>query len=228
MKALDKKEIFSNLVIAQAGALKRFAMSLCKNDFDANDLVSQTILKAYEKFSSVKDESRIRQWLFRILSNQFISNWRESKRFISMDSTDHENSFLDSEPYSLFEAIAKSDFVEAGNPEISIINKLSGTQIQKAINELPEEFRLTLMLCDVEGFTYAEIAKMISIPIGTVRSRIARARSILQKKLWKQAEELGIRTSKAPKEKEGYTCICGKEGNEIDNQSVLQIVSNES
>lgn len=207
----NKKKRFSTIVLAQVGALNRFAFSLCKNNFDADDLVSETILKAFENFSKLKDESKTKQWLFRILNNQFISNYRSRKYFVEIESSNHENHNHDVETFSLFEAIAKSDFVEEGNPEKKFISKLTLQDIQHAIDELPLEFKQALILCDMEEFSYAEISEVLKVPIGTVRSRIARARNILQKKLWMQAQELGIRTSKKPKEKTNYVCTCGKE-----------------
>jgi len=207
----DKKKIFSAIILTMVGSLNRFAFSLCKNNFDADDLVSETILKAYENFSRLKDESKIKQWLFRILNNQFISTHRSRKKFVEIDNIGNENYDQDLETFSLFEAIAKSDFVAEGNPEKQFISKLTGIQIEKAISELPEEFRAALILCDTEDFSYAEISGILKIPIGTVRSRIARARIILQKKLWIHARELGIKKSKTIQVKKEYTCTCGEE-----------------
>lgn len=219
----EKKKKFSTLVLKHFSVLKHFAFNLCKNDFDADDLVSETILKAYENFARVRDESKIKQWLFRILNNQFISNYRSRIFFVGIESTQKENSNDDLEDFSLFEAIAKSDFVEQGNPEKKFIGKLTQKQIEKAISELPEAFHDALVLCDMEDSSYAEISQILKIPIGTVRSRIARARNILQSKLWLQARELGIKTSKTPKGKAEYTCTCGKEENGIHQSTVVTI-----
>nr|MDQ3099760.1 sigma-70 family RNA polymerase sigma factor [Bacteroidota bacterium] len=189
-----------------------FELPLCKNNFDADDLVSETILQAFENFHKLKDESKAKQWLFRILHNQFISNYRSRKDLIQIESKANEqNQGLDN--FSLFEAIAKSDFVADGNPEKKFISKLTQHNIQHAIDELPEEFRAALVLCDMEEFSYSEIAQILKIPIGTVRSRIARARINLQKKLWVHAKELGIKTSKHVQVKAEYVCACGEEEN---------------
>jgi len=214
-----KKKTFSKIVLAQVGALNRFAFSLCKNNFDADDLVSETILRAFENFSRLKDESKTKQWLFRILNNQFISNYRSRKRFVEIENREHENHNHDLENFSLFEAIAKSNFVAEGNPEKQFISKLTKTQIEKAVSELPEEFRAALMLCDMEEFSYAEISVILKVPIGTVRSRIARARIILQKKLWIHAKELGIKKTKTVQVKKEYTCTCGEE--EVKSSTVI-------
>jgi RNA polymerase sigma-70 factor (ECF subfamily) len=211
----EKKFKFSKIVLEHFSALKRFAFSLCKNSYDADDLVSETILKAFENHARVKDETKVKQWLFRILYNQYISNYRSRKKFVEVEINDNEYLGDYSESFSLFEAIAKSNFVEEGNPEKAFISKLTQYQIETAVGELPEEFRAALILCDMEDFAYAKISLILNIPIGTVRSRISRARTILQKKLWLQAQELGIKTAKTPKEKTDYTCTCGKEEMEV-------------
>lgn len=212
-KAEIKKKAFSKIVLAEVGALNRFAFSLCRNNFDADDLVSETIVKAFENFSKLKDEGKTKQWLFRILNNLFISNYRSRKNFVEIDSGENESSNDDLEAFSLFEAIAKSNFVAEGNPEKQFISKFTLAQIEKAVSALPEEFRAALMLCDMEDFSYAEISEILKVPIGTVRSRIARARIILQKKLWIHAKELGIKKAKSIQPKAEYTCTCGEEEN---------------
>ena len=206
-----KKKAFSKIVLAQVGALNRFAFSLCKNNFVADDLVSETILKAFENFSKLKDESKTKQWLFRILNNQFISNYRSRKKFVEIENRDQESHNHDLENFSLFEAIAKSNFVAEGNPEKKFISKLTQHVIQHTIDELPVEFKQALILCDIEEFSYTEISEILKVPIGTVRSRIARARIILQKKLWLHAKELGIKKTKTVQPKAEYTCTCGEE-----------------
>lgn len=207
----DKKSKFTRLVLVHFAALERYAISLCRNSFDADDLVSETILRAFESFNRVRDEGKIKQWLFRILKNVFINYCRKQKNTLLIESVLESESNPDGEDFSLFESIAKSNFVEDGNPEKKFISILTSDQIDKAINELPVDFREALILCDVEDFSYAEISDILKVPIGTVRSRIARARNILQKKLWLQAHELGIKSSATAKIKSDYTCTCGEE-----------------
>lgn len=227
MDSESKKKRFSAIVPTHMGALKRFALSLCKNDFDADDLVSETIIKAFTNFEKLRNENALKQWLFKILNNQFISHYRFSKKFVELN-TENENSNDDLEIFSLFESIAKSDYVENGNPEKTFISKLTQKQIHEAVSQLPEEFRLALMLCDMEDFSYAEISVILKVPVGTVRSRISRARTILQKKLWLQAQELGIRISKTPKQKDGYVCACGKEEDEQNISTTTITIKNEN
>ena len=214
---INKKNFLIKVVLSHTTGLKRFALSLCKNNFDADDLVSETMLKAFENFHRLKDFSKTKQWLFRILNNHFISTWRSNKKFTELNFSDERN-HDDDFSFSLFEEVAKSNFVEEGNPEKKFISKLTQSDIQQAINNLPDEFKMSLVLCDMEDFSYSEIAVITKVPVGTVRSRIARARNFLQKKLWQHAKEFGIKKSKTVKVKKGYTCTCGEE-------EVKQIIS---
>lgn len=201
-----RKETLTHEVLTNTSALNRFAYSLCQDQSEAEDLVAETVVKAFENIHQLKDENKIKQWLFRILNNVFISNYRKNKKqrkislTVDMDNADHS--------FSLYEQIEGSDFTNADTPEKNFIAKITKEKIHKAINELPEEFRITLVLCDVDEFSYAEIANITQVAIGTVRSRIARARKLLQKKLWLYAQELGIRT--VQKEKD-HACTCGNE-----------------
>jgi RNA polymerase sigma-70 factor, ECF subfamily len=204
-----KKKKFSKIVLNHFSAMRRFALSLCRNEFDADDLVSETIVKAYDNFQRLNDESKSKQWLFRILNNQFIDKYRSRKVFVEIESREFAEN--DAGAFSLFESLGQTNFVEHGNPEKKFISKLTQQDIRNAIQELPVEFRQVMILCDVEEFTYAEISKIVNVPIGTVRSRISRARIILQKKLWLHAKDFGIKKVKEIQVKEEYTCTCGKE-----------------
>ena len=197
------KEILTKEVLANISALHRFAFSLCQTTQEAEELVAETVVKAFENRHQIRDEQKIKQWLFRILNNVFISNYRKTKNRRNISLPDH------SDPsFSLFKQVGTSSFTEGGTPEKSFINKITKEKIHQAINELPEEFRPTLVLCDVDEFSYAEIAAITQVAIGTVRSRVARARNLLQKKLWIYAEELGITAKQKEKD---HVCTCGEE-----------------
>jgi RNA polymerase sigma-70 factor, ECF subfamily len=197
------KENLTKEVLANLSALHRFAYSLCQSMEETEELVSETVVKAFENRKQLREEEKIKQWLFRILNNVFINNYRKAKNHKKIDLAD-----LSNPSFSLFEQVGASNFTDGGTPEKSFIHKITKEKIHKAINELPEEFRITLVLCDVDEFSYAEIAAITEVAIGTVRSRIARARNLLQKQLWVYAEELGI----TAKEKEkAHVCTCGKE-----------------
>ena len=203
------KEILTNEVLSNLSALQRFALSLCQNNQEAEELVSETVVKAFEKRGQLKSEEKIKQWLFRILNNLFISNYRKIKNRKTIDLPE-----LSDPSFSLFDKVEMSSFTDGGTPEKDFVSKITKEKIYEAINELPEEFRITLVLCDVNYFSYAEIAAITQVAIGTVRSRIARARNLLQKKLWQYASELGI--SAKEKEKD-HVCTCGKEEGQTIN-----------
>lgn len=191
-------------VLNNVSALNRFAFSLVQNRSEAEDLVSETVVRAFENMHQLKEDGKMKQWLFRILNNIFISNYRKNKKYKKINLPD-ENS---DSSFSLFEQIGASNFTDDASPEKNFINKITKEKIQQAINQLPEEFRISLQLCDVDEFSYAEIAVITHVAIGTVRSRIARARNLLQKKLWLYALELGIRPVQKNKE---HVCTCGME-----------------
>lgn len=201
-----RKETLTRVVLANTSALNRFAYSLCLDKSEAEDMVAETVVKAFENIHQLREDNKIKQWLFRILNNVFISNYRKNKKQrkknlpVDKDNGDHS--------FSLYEQIEASDFTDAATPEKSFITKITKEKIHQAINELPEEFRITLTLCDIYEFSYVEIAAITHVAIGTVRSRIARARKLLQKELWLYAQELGIRA--VQKEKE-HICTCDNE-----------------
>lgn len=197
------KEILTEEVLQNISALQRFAFSLCQSKHEAEELVSETVVKAFENRRQLKQEEKIRQWLFSILNNVFISSYRKAKNRQTVKLPG-----LSDLSFSLFEQVGASTFMDGGTPEKTFIHKITREKIHEAIDELPEEFRITLVLCDVDGFSYAEIASITNVAIGTVRSRIARARNLLQKKLWFYAGELGIKASGKVKE---HICTCGEE-----------------
>ncbi len=203
------KETLTNEVLMNLSALQRFAFSLCQNKQQAEELVSEAVVKAFENRSQVRSEEKVRQWLFRILNNLFISNYRKAKNRKTVELAE-----LSEPSFSLFEQVEMSSFTDGGTPEKNFISKITKEKIYTAIGELPEEFRIALVLCDVNDFSYAEIAAITQVAIGTVRSRIARARNLLQKKLWQYAAELGI--SAKEKEKD-HVCTCGKEEGQTIN-----------
>lgn len=206
------KEILTKEVLRNLSALQRFAFSLCQNKQEAEELVSETVVKAFENRGQLREEAKIKQWLFRILNNLFISNYRKSKNHRTIDLPESDAAF------SLFEQVGMSGFTDGGTPEKSFINKITKEKIHQSINELPEDFRIALVLCDVNEFSYAEIAVITQVAIGTVRSRIARARCLLQKKLWLYANELGITAKQKEKD---HVCTCGKEESKTVNTATV-------
>jgi RNA polymerase sigma factor (sigma-70 family) len=186
----EEQEQFKGKVLPLLEDLHRLAYYLCHDDNDAEDLVAETVKKACEKFRTLRDHTKIKPWLFRILRNTFVSICRERKKFVTIEYK--ENDENDDERFSLFSEVSQPFLLWWGNPERELVNNLLEEDIKEAIAEIPSEFRIVVVLCDVEGLSYEQISKLLKIPIGTVRSRIARGRSILQKKLYDHAVERGI------------------------------------
>jgi RNA polymerase sigma-70 factor (ECF subfamily) len=167
------------------------ALHMTKNRADAEDLVSEAVTKALKNRDKLKDPTSFRGWMFRILTNTFISNCRKKKNRpeIGLADTDNENE----EDFWLFDRLHQPLLLFWGsNPEQEFLNNVLREDLARAIDKLKDEYRMVVLLSDVEGFSYPEIAAMLDIPVGTVRSRLARARSRLQKSLWQQAIDTGF------------------------------------
>src|SRR5262249_8685545 len=128
-----------------------------------------------------------RAWLYKILTNTFINHYRHNKREPQMVNLDQPTD-QESETGSLYDKLADT----AARPDQVLANRFLDRDIQKAIEALPEEFRMVVLLCDVQSFSYQDAADMLEIPIGTVRSRLFRGRRLLQKALWDQAIATGV------------------------------------
>jgi RNA polymerase sigma-70 factor (ECF subfamily) len=193
---------FKGAVLKSLDDLFRYALSISHDTLLAEDLVSETVLKALENKEKLKDPSKQKQWMLRMITNSFIDQSRRLKRIKNIPL---ETNRSDNQPFSLYEAISHSTFTDDATPEVKLIQKLSSEKIQSAIKQLPDTFRIAFVLCDIEELSYHEIALTLELRIGTVRSRIARARSMLQKLLWKDALEAGIKIKKKKKES---NCDC--------------------
>jgi RNA polymerase sigma-70 factor, ECF subfamily len=167
------------------------ALRLTRNRDDAQDLVAETVAKAWARFDSLHDETRFRAWIFRILTNTFISDWRRKEHSPEEHLQDEEDE-SDDERFSIFDELHQPFLLWWSNPEQEFLNKLLREHLEQAINALPDVFRVAIILAELEGFTYQEIADMLQLPLGTVRSRLSRGRALLQKALWRDAEEAGL------------------------------------
>jgi RNA polymerase sigma-70 factor (ECF subfamily) len=164
------------------------ALRLTRNRADADDLVADTIAKGWTRLETLTDREKVRGWLFRILTNAFLSVRRTEARRGAHESLDSDTE----DDFSLFEHLHAPILLWWGNPEQQFLDKLLREDLARAVDQLPEQFRLVLVLADMQGHTYQEIAEMLNVPIGTVRSRLARARAQLQKALWKHACDAGL------------------------------------
>jgi RNA polymerase sigma-70 factor (ECF subfamily) len=176
------------VVLPHLDDLYRVALRLTHSSDEAEELVAVAAARACENIASLRDLDKAKQWLLRILTNAFFSSRRTKKR--RQETPYVETEEQDESPFSLFEALEQYHHDET-NPERMVINKLMDDEIQSAIAELPQEYRAAIVLCDVEGYAYNEIAAILDVPVGTVRSRLARGRGLLQKRLYHYAEEQG-------------------------------------
>jgi len=176
--------IFEEEFLPQIDSLFTFAYHLTYNEEDANDLVQETYLKAYRFIDKYIEGTNAKAWLFKILKNVFINQYRKkSKQPTKVDYEDVVH-FHDEEDTSF------SSYLDLRE---EMFQEMMGDEVTNAINALPVDFRVVILLCDIEGFTYEEISKIIDIPIGTVRSRLHRARNMLKEKLKEYAESLGYK-----------------------------------
>ena len=179
----NNPEIFEKELFPHIEALKTFAYHLTYNEDDANDLVQETYMKAHRFIDKYIQGTNAKAWLFKILKNAYINQYRKkSKQPTRVDFEDIVN-FHDSDD----RLPGYLDLRE------ELFDKMMGDEVTIAINSLPIDFRTVVLLCDVEGFTYEEIAKIIDVPIGTVRSRLFRARNMLKEKLRSYAETMGFK-----------------------------------
>ena len=188
----DIKQWFSQKVKVEMDALYGVALRLTANSANAEDLVAETVIKAWSCIDKLEDRKKWRPWVFRILRNEFISNYRkQSIRPIETSYDEQPGDEADSIASMLIEQ--PDEFLSWwACPEHEYINGLLGEQIRDAINQLPNVFRMTIILINVEGLSYDETSVVLGIPRGTVRSRMKRGRTLLQKALWLQALETGI------------------------------------
>ena len=192
------KEAFENQVMDLLGRLHGVARRLTGNEADAEDLVAETVTKAWRCLDTLASEDAFKAWIFRILNNTFISDLRRAGARPRLESIECEDESEDEAMFSIFEQMHQPFLLWFSTPEQEFVDKLLREDLDKALGSLPDHYRVVVILSDLEEFSYSEIAETLAIPVGTVRSRLARARSALQKVLWAQAQEYGLKG--APKQ----------------------------
>jgi RNA polymerase sigma-70 factor (ECF subfamily) len=172
-----RKKEFEELAIQYMDSLYNVALRMTRNESEAQDLVQDAYLRAYRFFDKFEKGTNFRAWLFKILKNIYINKYRrELKRPQIVDVSDVE---------------ASGDLVATATPEDEMLSKLLDDDVVSAIDALPEEFRLTIILSDLEGFSYKEVAEILDCPIGTVMSRLHRGRRLLRSSLYNYAKKRG-------------------------------------
>ena len=185
-----RRDWFAANIERLADRLYGTALRLTRNRDDAEDLVAEAIAKAWAKLAELNEPAAFDGWIQRILSNAFVSSWRHRRASpeVAFDPPEEE----EDEPFSLFEKLHQPFLLWWATPEEETIAKLLGEDLDKALASLPDVYRVAIVVVEVQGYSYAEAAQLLGIPVGTVRSRLARARSQLQRALWQHAVEAGL------------------------------------
>ncbi|MCI0632759.1 MAG: sigma-70 family RNA polymerase sigma factor [Actinobacteria bacterium] len=179
------RERFEREVLPLLPNLYGAALRLTRNPQDAEDLVQEAYLRAYRGFAGFREGTNLRAWMYRILTNTFINSYRKKQREpVTVAVTD------DTSDWYLYDRIGSSGAEPSAEAEV--LERIPDEDVQRALEELPEVFRMAVLLADVEGFSYKEIAEILDIPIGTVMSRLHRGRKALQRALWETVRERGL------------------------------------
>ncbi|MCB0496986.1 MAG: sigma-70 family RNA polymerase sigma factor [Cyclobacteriaceae bacterium] len=183
---LEKRDIFNNEFMVHIDALYNFAIKLTLDEDEAKDLLQDTCMKAFRFIDSFEKGTNAKAWLFRILKNSFINDYRKKSKAPGMVDYQEVETYYNSDE-------------EKGAGQVTTdlrsetVKGMLGDEITNALNSMDVDFRTVIILCDLEGFKYEEMAKILDIPIGTVRSRLHRARNILKEKLAAYAASMGYK-----------------------------------
>ncbi len=181
---IEKQMDFQKEAMVHIDSLYNFALRMTGDPEDANDLVQETYMKAYRFFESFEKGTNCKAWLFRILKNSYINKYRKESK---------EPDKVDYDEIKEFYHTVKHSSLDSNDMQEKLFSELLDDEVARALESLPEDFKEVVQLCDIEGFTYEEIANMVDCPIGTVRSRLHRGRKILRDKLMEYAKQHGYK-----------------------------------
>ena len=179
---VEKQSEFQNVVMPHKNDLYNYALAIARNSDDAQDLVQETYFKAYKNYHQFEGGTNTKAWMFMILKNTFINNYRKLKR---------EPSKVDYDEIEDIYENTKSEQSKDNNLDLDFYSNLFDDDLSSALAKLPEKMKEVFLLCDLEGYSYEEISEIVDIPIGTVRSRLHRARKLLQDELFGYAKVNG-------------------------------------
>jgi len=181
----ELRERFERDVIPLIPSLYGAALRMTRNKADAEDLVQETYLRAFRGFAGFQEGTNLKAWLYRILTNSFINTYRKKQREPqTVDGPD------DMDEWYLYDRLGGRNVEDSAENEV--LDRIPDADVKAALESLPEYFRLAVLLADVEGFSYKEIAEIMEVPIGTVMSRLHRGRKALERALWDTAKERGL------------------------------------
>ena len=184
---MTTREDFTHDAMQHAPQLFSTAMRMTRNRSDAEDLVQETFIKAWRSFATYQQGTNLRAWLFRIMTNTYINKYNAQQRKpTETELDDVEELFL----YKRLGSVDQSQLSQSA--EDKMLSLFTDDEVKKALEELPDQFRIPVLMSDVEGFSYKEIAEILEIPLGTVMSRLHRGRKSMQKMLYEYAKERGL------------------------------------
>ena len=185
-EAAANRARFEEEALKHLDALYRTALRMTRNPSDAEDLVQDALVRAYRFYDRFEQGTNFRAWLFKILTNTYINNYRRKQ------GRPQESSLEDTEEFFLYNQLKTDAGDRLTDVEDTVLDRLGADSIQRAIDQLPPQFRTTVQLADVEGLSYADIAEATGVAKGTVMSRLFRGRRLLQRALWDQAQAAGF------------------------------------
>lgn len=173
------------------------ALRLARNPDDAEDLVADAVGQAWARLDQLRDPDQIEGWLFRILNRRFIDavRRRRCRQDLETELAPEETNTAGDLEFSLYARLHQPFLLWWSTPEQEFVNGLLQEDIQAALDALPDVFRVAIVLVEVQGYTYAEAAELLEVPVGTVRSRLNRARALLQRTLWQHGRDAGLTTA---------------------------------
>lgn len=182
----ELRQLFEDQALTYMDQLYAAALRMTRNPADAGDLVQETYVKAYAAFASFEQGTNLKAWLYRILTNTFINSYRKNQR------SPYQGTIDDLEDWQLGGAESLTQGRTTRSAEAEAIDHLPDSDVKKALQSIPEDFRLAVYLADVEGFSYQEVADIMKTPVGTVMSRLHRGRRLLRDLLADYARDRGI------------------------------------
>ena len=184
----EKERRFEEQALPFLGQLYGTALRLTRNPADAEEVVQETFLRAFRAFDQFEEGTNLKAWLYKILTNTFISSYRKKQREPQTVSADAN------EDFSLYDRLVEANV----SPEAELLDRIPDEEVKQALEAIPEQFRTAVLLADVEGFSYQEIADITGVAIGTVMSRLHRGRKALQRALWDYAKQRGMVAEEEP------------------------------